>query len=206
MTGCIDTFLYNLPFILITTNYTNSNQSSAEPFFLDCQGLAPFSFSFYDWLLIYGIHIWVKYHILCCCEGIITAPLPSNRSPTVPRVCFCGNVFSDPMPSNRQGADHTENTNWNSFSIVACAYFGRCLEMGLHVTVLIVGVTGAGFSSSDFCFILPVFSQLFHRHYHSSLRCWTALTRQHIITFSVFKFGGLISDVALGWFQIKELG
>jgi hypothetical protein len=26
----------------------NHNQSSAEPFFLGCRGLAPFSFSFYD--------------------------------------------------------------------------------------------------------------------------------------------------------------
>jgi hypothetical protein len=27
------------------------NQSSAEPFFVDCRGLAPFSFSFYDWFI-----------------------------------------------------------------------------------------------------------------------------------------------------------
>jgi hypothetical protein len=39
-----------LQFLLITINYKNL-QSSAEPFFLDCRGLDPFSFSFYDWLL-----------------------------------------------------------------------------------------------------------------------------------------------------------
>jgi hypothetical protein len=38
------------PSITISLNH---NQSSAEPFFLDCRGLAPFSFSFYDSLLIY---------------------------------------------------------------------------------------------------------------------------------------------------------
>jgi hypothetical protein len=42
-------------------------------------------------------------------------------------VGFCGNLFSDPLPSNGHGADHTENTYCNAFSIVACAYFGRCL-------------------------------------------------------------------------------
>jgi hypothetical protein len=39
------------------------------------------------------------------------------------------------MPSNENCADHIENTSCNAFSIVADAYFGRCLEMGLHVTV-----------------------------------------------------------------------
>jgi hypothetical protein len=29
----------------------------------------------------------------------------------------------------------TENTSCNTFSIVVCAYFGRCLEMGLHVKI-----------------------------------------------------------------------
>jgi hypothetical protein len=47
-----------------------------------------------------------------------------------------GNVFNDPLPSNGHGADHIENTSCSIFSIVACAYFGRCLDMGLHVTVL----------------------------------------------------------------------
>jgi hypothetical protein len=41
---------------------------------------------------------------------------------------------SDPLPSNWHGADHIENTSCNTFSIV-CTYFGRCLEMGLHVTI-----------------------------------------------------------------------
>jgi hypothetical protein len=48
MIGFINT-LYNHSYshpITIT-----HNQSSAETFFLDCRGLTPFSFSFYDWLL-----------------------------------------------------------------------------------------------------------------------------------------------------------
>jgi hypothetical protein len=45
-------------------------------------------------------------------------------------------VFSDLLPSNGHSADYIENTSCNTFSIVACAYFGRCLEKGLHVTIL----------------------------------------------------------------------
>jgi hypothetical protein len=44
-------------------------------------------------------------------------------------------VFSDPLPSNGHEEDHIENTSCNTYSIVACAYFGRCLEMGLHATI-----------------------------------------------------------------------
>jgi hypothetical protein len=45
-------------------------------------------------------------------------------------------VSVGPLPSTGPGADHMENTSSNTFSIVVCAYFGRCLEMGLNVTVL----------------------------------------------------------------------
>jgi hypothetical protein len=44
-------------------------------------------------------------------------------------------MFSHTVPSNRYDAGNIENTSYNKFSIVACAYFGRCLEMGLHVTI-----------------------------------------------------------------------
>jgi hypothetical protein len=44
-------------------------------------------------------------------------------------------VFSNPLPSNGHGAEHVENSSCNTFSIVASAYFGRCLEMDLHVTI-----------------------------------------------------------------------
>jgi membrane protease subunit (stomatin/prohibitin family) len=44
-------------------------------------------------------------------------------------------LFIDLLPSNGHGADHTENTSCDTFSIVACAYFGHCLEMGLLVTI-----------------------------------------------------------------------
>jgi hypothetical protein len=39
-------------------------------------------------------------HSLYCWRCVFTAPLLSNRRPTVPRVCFCGNVFSESLPSN----------------------------------------------------------------------------------------------------------
>jgi hypothetical protein len=42
-----------------------------------------------------------------------------------------------PFPNTGNGADHIENTFSNTFAIVACVYFGRCLEMGLHVTIYI---------------------------------------------------------------------
>jgi hypothetical protein len=73
-------------------------------------------------------------HSLYCWQSLFTTPLPSNRS-IFPRVCFCGNVLDDPLSSNGHGADHIQNNSCNTVSVVACAYCGRCLEMGLHVTV-----------------------------------------------------------------------
>jgi hypothetical protein len=46
-----------------------------------------------------------KHRFLYCCEGMFTAPLPRNRSPTVACTC-CGNAFTK-----------------------------RCLAMGIHVTI-----------------------------------------------------------------------
>jgi hypothetical protein len=74
--------------------------------------------------------IHIKHLILYCCEDIFTAPLSSNGS-----IRCRGNVFSDPFPSDGHNADHIENTSFNHFSIVACAYFGRCVEVGLDVTI-----------------------------------------------------------------------
>jgi hypothetical protein len=75
----------------------------------------------------------------CPIVACILWALPSNRCPIVLRVCFCGNVFTDPLPSNRHGADHkrVDNTSCNTSPIVAFAYFGRCLEMGLHIAILL---------------------------------------------------------------------
>jgi hypothetical protein len=42
------------------------------------------------------------------------------------------------ITSTRHGADQLENTSSNTHSIVARVYFGRCLEMGLHITILYV--------------------------------------------------------------------
>jgi hypothetical protein len=66
---------------------------------------------------------------------VFAAPWSRNGRPIIPLVLFCGNVFSDQLPSTGHGAGHVENTSSNTFSIVACAYFGRCLVMGLHITV-----------------------------------------------------------------------
>jgi hypothetical protein len=35
-------------------------------------------------------------------------------------------VFIGLLPSSGNGADHIENASSNTFSIVACSYFGRC--------------------------------------------------------------------------------
>jgi hypothetical protein len=40
-----------------------------------------------------------------------------------------------PLLSTGHGADHIENTSSNTFPVVACAYYGRCLEMCLYVTI-----------------------------------------------------------------------
>jgi hypothetical protein len=120
----------------------NHNQSSTEPFFLDRRGLAPFSFSrsTTDFWFTTGLLLesrgWPTENTSYIVEkSMFTAPLPSNRCHIVPRVCFCANVFSDPLPSNGHGADYIENNPCNTFSIVSCAHFGCCLEMGLHVTI-----------------------------------------------------------------------
>jgi hypothetical protein len=47
----------------------------------------------------------------------------------------CQNVSIDPLRSTEHGADHIENTSSNSFSIVASACFGRCLEIDLYVAI-----------------------------------------------------------------------
>jgi hypothetical protein len=76
--------------------------------------------------------------------------LGSNLTENTCHVSEC--VFIGPLPSigygadhiestssvvrMRDGADYIENTSSNTFCIAACAYFGRCLEMGLHVTII----------------------------------------------------------------------
>jgi hypothetical protein len=56
MIGFTDhSFLYSLSLSQSVT--ITHNQSSAEPFFLDCRGPAPFSFLFYEWLLSLGLSL-----------------------------------------------------------------------------------------------------------------------------------------------------
>jgi hypothetical protein len=66
---------------------------------------------------------------------VFTTPLPLAVD-VIFRAFPSAGMFSDPLPRNGHGADHIGNTSRNTFSIIACAYFGRCLEMGLHVTEL----------------------------------------------------------------------
>jgi hypothetical protein len=40
------------------------------------------------------------------------------------------------LTSTAHGADHIENASYNNLFAVACAYYGRCLEMGLHVSYI----------------------------------------------------------------------
>jgi hypothetical protein len=46
-------------------------------------------------------------------------------------------VFTKPLPSNGYGAGHMENTSCNTFSIVACSYFGNCLEIIIIIIIII---------------------------------------------------------------------
>jgi hypothetical protein len=85
--------------------------------------------------LIISRHGATENTVFCYQECVFIGSLPSNRCRIGPRVCFCWNVFRDPLPSNGHGADHIENTSCNTLSIVAWAYFERCLEIGLHVTI-----------------------------------------------------------------------
>jgi hypothetical protein len=99
--------------------------------------LLQFSFSFFHTYQLRNStsHGLQGEHNLCCSQSLFTAPLTSNRSPIVQQVCFCGNVFSNPLPSNEHSADHIENNSCYIYSVVPCAYFGRCLKMGLHVII-----------------------------------------------------------------------
>jgi hypothetical protein len=80
---------------------------------------------------------------------MFTAPLSGNRIPIFRRVSFCGNGFSDQLISNVHGTDQIENTSCNTIPIVACAYFGRCLEMGLLVTLQTSFYNPAGAKMND---------------------------------------------------------
>jgi hypothetical protein len=70
-------------------------------------------------------------------ECVFTGPLSStgHGADHTENILLSEFVFIDPLLSTGHGVDHIENTSFNTFSIVACAYFGRCLEMGLHVTI-----------------------------------------------------------------------
>jgi hypothetical protein len=121
--------------LTVTTAHIKSSFQRPTPLYSFV--LLQFLFSFYHWLPIYDWTTYIvsrrahrKHCFLYCSEGIFTAPLPSNGS-----IRCRGNMFSDPLPSNGHGANHKENTSCNPFSIVVCAYFGRCLEVGLHVTI-----------------------------------------------------------------------
>jgi hypothetical protein len=70
-----------------------------------------------------------KHHFLCS-EDILTVQFLRNKSPIILRIFFCENILATRCLT---WYEHIESCN--SFSIVAWAYFGRCLYMGLHVTI-----------------------------------------------------------------------
>jgi hypothetical protein len=105
------------------------NQSSAEFLFLDCRGLAQFSFSFYDRLLIYD---WTTYiasrrtyikHIRCLAMGII--------EPRIKHLFLCCCIYT---ALHRKG-------RCPIVARIRCAGIcvpSRCLEIGPHATLLTV--------------------------------------------------------------------
>jgi hypothetical protein len=90
------------------------NKSSAEHFFWDFQGFAPFSFSLSVLILFSTTYIvsWLthrKHRFLYCCEGMFTAPSHSNR----------------------HGANHIENISCN-ICLYCIRVFRRLLEICPH--------------------------------------------------------------------------
>jgi hypothetical protein len=109
--------------LLLYPIITAHNQSSAETFFLECRGLSPFCFSFYDWLqttfvapinLRHGPRtentLRIAYprktclrrsatNILYCWPEVFIDTLPSNGRPIVV-TRLSGKVFTGPLPSN----------------------------------------------------------------------------------------------------------
>jgi hypothetical protein len=59
------------------------------------------------------------------------------------------------------------NPSFDTGSIVACAYFGRCLEMGLHVTVYHAEkkIISSEMYVSIYIFIKILFCLIFHEWY-----------------------------------------
>lgn len=47
-------------------------------------------------------------------------------------------MFIGPLPSTGYSANNIENISSNIFSIVARAYFGRCLGIALHITIYLI--------------------------------------------------------------------
>jgi hypothetical protein len=80
----------------------------------------------------------------CCCSSVLPRMTPnyfylslykvgSDLTENMCQVPEC--VFISPLPCTKLRADNIENTSSNTFYIVAWAYFGRCLELCLHVTI-----------------------------------------------------------------------
>jgi hypothetical protein len=142
MIGFVDTFLYNLALtqsVTITHNQTTAEDSlhfvsPVSILMLPILGLPQLTTSGTRLSYQYIYFARTTRKTAYCWQSMFTAPLPSSGF-LVLRIYFCGNMLSDPLPSNGHGADYIENNCYNSYSIVSYMYFGRCLEMGVHVTI-----------------------------------------------------------------------
>jgi hypothetical protein len=120
---------------LLTASLTitlNHNQSSAEPFFLDCRGLAPFSFLFYhsDWLLTWNSALYsleadpTENTVSQKFVGVFTAPLPRNGRPLlssiVVRITQQRAVYQESV-----SAGTCSSSRWLAMNLYVAKYKGR---------------------------------------------------------------------------------
>jgi hypothetical protein len=97
MIGFINAFYYNLSSSQSITII--HKQFSAKHFFLDCRGLAPFSFLFCDSFdsVLYSLYSLeadpTENIVFQLFMGVFTAPWPRNRRPIAPRYTFAGTCY-----------------------------------------------------------------------------------------------------------------
>jgi hypothetical protein len=158
----------------MTINFNNS-KSSAEPFFLDCRGLAPFSFSFYDRLLIYDYTTYIflrRNH-----RKHIRFPAVDICKPHRKHLFLYCCIYS---------ALHSNG----SYPIVTCIFVvvGMCLQScciatGLHVTIYFLHSVEA-----------PVFCS-------ESAECFVGFIRSNFLSFVFARPGNWVGSPLDRWSQ-----
>jgi hypothetical protein len=126
MIGLINTFLYEYNLSSLQLITITLNQFSAEPFFLDCRGLAPFLFSFCDWLLIYN---WTTY---------IVSARTNGKHTRCPAMDICESHRKHLFPYCFYSALHS-NGNYpivaRVFVVAGMCLPCRCPATALHITI-----------------------------------------------------------------------